>query len=143
MRQLILAVFRALDFDIQGLGAGLARGFQDLDLLFDAAGETALILPPPAGSENHAIRILGQELSQRAHAPFGRCQVIQAEFEETLAAIILSLGVRQQRLYIRESQGNTDARENSFLPHERQNSISCRLCIAFEASAVKLNARIA
>ena len=66
MRQVVLAVLRALNLDIDGLRSRFARGFQDLDLLLDTAGEASLVLAPPAGGQNHAVRIARQKLPSAA-----------------------------------------------------------------------------
>ena len=50
--QAVGGIFGAFDLDVHGLRAGIDGGFQDADLLFDAAVEFAVVLVAPAGGQD-------------------------------------------------------------------------------------------
>src|SRR5215472_4969796 len=112
MRDSLGAILRALDLDVYGLGARLPRGFQNADLLVDAAVKPPLILPSAAGSQNHAVGPTLEKLADSLHPALRRGQVVQAKFQEALSGFVFGARVIQQRLDVLEPQRYADLGKN-------------------------------
>ncbi len=76
---------RGFYLDIHCPRAGLNGSLQNIHLLFDAAIEPPVVLMPPAGRQNGAVRIAVKETFDRPCAGRRVRQVVKPKFEKTLA----------------------------------------------------------
>ena len=104
-------------------GARVARRFQHANLLLDAAVKPSVILPAPAGGQQHAVGMARQELANGRHAALRKRQIVQAEFEEALAGLVFQAGVAQQRFHVFEAKGDADLWKNRARRHSRAKTL--------------------
>ncbi len=110
--QPVHAIFGAFNFDVDGARPRVPSSFEYSHLLLNAAVKTTVILAAPAGGQQDAIGMTGEKLADRPHASFRRGKVIQTEFKEPLAGLILNPSMAQQSFHIFEAKGNADLRKN-------------------------------
>ncbi len=103
-------VFGAFDFDIHGASAGVERGIQDPELVFDAAVEFSVILMAAAGGQNGAFRMRGEKLADDGDALFRRGQIVEAELEEAFAGVRFAARVFHELQRVWKAHGDADPR---------------------------------
>ena len=106
------ALFGAFDFEVDGLGAGGDGGFENAQLLFDAAVEASHD-SGGGGRWRESTQSVwrARNLRMAATPCSGLRQVVQTELEEALAGLVFATRVRQQGLGVGEAQRNADARK--------------------------------
>ena len=110
---------RGLDFDIDGGGALIDGAVKDGELLFDAAVEFAVVLVAAAGGEDDAVGELIEEVTDGFGAAHRLIEEVEAEFKKGLAGLSFSTRVLEELGDVRQTQGDTDARERPRLRHAR------------------------
>ena len=84
------------DFKVHGLGSGFERGFEDVDLFFNAAVKASAVLMPPACGEYRGVWILFEKLANGLDAIVGFGQIIEPELKKALSCFSLFAGVRNE-----------------------------------------------
>ena len=111
MLELAGGAFGAFDFDVDGTGAVADGRFEDANLLLDRAVKAAVVLVPAAGGEDGNVGI-GLEKAGDGGGAGGRIrEVVETEFEKTLAAFDFSAGVLEQFFNRGQPEGDADLRE--------------------------------
>ena len=91
--------------------------FEDGELFLDAAVELAVILVAAAGGEDGAIREILKEFAERFGGLAGLFEVVETEFQESLARRRFAPGVVHQGWNVWQAQRYANARERLRLRH--------------------------
>ena len=107
------------------MSAVIAGRSEDAQLLFDAAREFALILPPSAGSQDRAVGMFGQEFLHGLDSAFRIRQVVESKLEEAFSGQIFGASLRHQGVHIGQTEGDANrGKYRTLLRHLQPFSIS-------------------
>src|SRR5689334_12003311 len=74
-----------LNFNIDRACAVFNRDIENFQLILDAAVKSAMVLMPPAGGEDRAIRVTTQKLADHPSAGSRVGQIVETKLEEILS----------------------------------------------------------
>ena len=110
----------AFDFEIDGLRPRRGHGLQQAHLFVDASIETPLILAPPAGGQDHAVRVPGKKIAHGFHSRFRLLEMVQTKFEERFSAFGFFAGLLEQLIGIGETERDAERRKGLQERHVRK-----------------------